>query len=173
MATLGPAEIRALARVIDELDYYQILEISREASSSELKRAYHASSRRFHPDAHRHLEGELRAALEIIAKRVTEAYSVVRDPRRRRVYDSRLDGEQSAGLRMQLTEASAGAQKSAEARVGTTSNGRRFYLLAMQDADRGDYAAAARNLQMARTFEPDNPAFKEKLEEIRKQANQQ
>ena len=54
MAVLAPAEIRALARVIDELDYYQILEISRKASTSELKRAYHASSRRFHPDAHRH-----------------------------------------------------------------------------------------------------------------------
>lgn len=168
MSALVPAEIQALARVIDELDYYQILEISREASSSELKRAYYSSSRRFHPDANRHLEDGLREALERIAKRLTEAYSVVRDPRRRRAYDQRLQQGDGA-LRMQLTEAAADVQKTADERTGKTANGRRFFLLALQEAERGDTASAIRNLQMARTFEPGNPTFKEKLEQLRQQ----
>ena len=89
MGNLAPAEIRALAKLVDELDYYQLLEIPRQATGSELKKAYYESSRRFHPDANRHLDPELRVAVEQIAKRLSEAYSVVRDPRRRQAYDSR------------------------------------------------------------------------------------
>ena len=165
MGKLAPAEIRALAKVIDELDYYQLLEIPREATSSELKRAYYESSRRFHPDANRHLKGEMRSALEIIAKRITEAYAIVRDPRRRKAYDERLRGE-SDTLRMQLVGADAAKTRGPE-QAATTPQGKRFFLLAQQDLDRGDLAAAARNLQMARTFEPDNHALKQKLQEIR------
>ncbi len=165
MASLAPAEIRALAKVIDELDYYQLLEISRQASTSELKKAYYESSRRFHPDANRHLDGELRASLERIAKRLSEAYSVVRDPRRRKAYDEHLASEANT-LRMQLAEAdAAGSKRSGD--VATTPQGKRFFAMAQQDLGREDLASAARNLQMARTFEPGNDALKQKLEEIR------
>jgi len=165
VGNLATAEIRALAKVIDELDYYQLLEIPREATTSELKRAYYESSRRFHPDANRHLEGELRTALEAIAKRLTEAYSIVRDPRRRKAYDQRLRDE-GGSLRMQLADADAAVSQGPE-EVATTSKGKRFYLLAQQELGRGDLASAAQNLQMARTFEPENKAFQQKLEEIR------
>ena len=52
MATeLAPTEIKALARILDELDYYGLLHVPPGADSGELKRAYFASSRAFHPDA--------------------------------------------------------------------------------------------------------------------------
>ena len=159
MANLAPAEIRALAKLIDELDYYQLLEIPREASVSQLKKAYYETSRRFHPDANRHLEGELRAAVEAIAKRLCEAYSVIRDPRRRKAYDNHL--EETGGLRMQLAEADAA--RNAQQQVATTAQGRRFYQLAQQDLRSGDRSAAARNLKMALTFEPQNDRLKAEL----------
>ena len=68
MSSLAPAEIQALARLLDELDYYQILEIPPEAPTSVVKKAYHSISRRFHPDANRSLEPEIRGALEQIAR---------------------------------------------------------------------------------------------------------
>ena len=58
----APGEILALARIIEELDYYQLLDVRRDAGAGEVKRAYHARSRNFHPDANRHLDGALRAA---------------------------------------------------------------------------------------------------------------
>ena len=60
---LAPTEIVALARVIDELDYYQILHVPRGASMGEVKKAYHFSSRAFHPDANRHLPEEMQAMM--------------------------------------------------------------------------------------------------------------
>jgi curved DNA-binding protein CbpA len=162
------AEIRALAGLLDELDYYQLLETRREASTSELKQSYYDLSRRFHPDGHRAQPLEVRASVERIAKRLTEAWSVLRDPRRRRAYDQRLAG--GGEIRIQLAEAEAAAgRQSVEERLGTTPNGRRYCTMALAELDRGDPKAAARSLQMALTFEPANAFFKQKLEELKKQ----
>jgi DnaJ-class molecular chaperone len=159
---MAPGEIMALARIIEELDYYQLLHLRRDAGPGEVKRAFHASSRSFHPDANRRLEGELHEASRSIAKRITEAYAVLRDPRRRNAYDRRLsDGVQ---VRMQLADASAEAGRhESEQRGGRTPQGRQFFKLAQADVSRGDWTAAARNLQTALTFEPDNPTFSELL----------
>lgn len=167
MASLPPAEILALSRLLDELSYYQLLELPDPGcSASELKQAYHGLARRFHPDAYRRHEEPVRAAVNRVAKRLTEAYSVLRDPRRRRAYDERLNAG-TGGVRIQLAEAEAAAEKSLEERTGSTPNGRRYFALAHSDIDRGDLAAATRNLQMAITFEPGNEYFKKKLEEVR------
>src|ERR1700752_98935 len=106
---MAPGEIVALARIIEELDYYQLLDLRRDAGAGEVKRAYHTSSRNFHPDAHRHLDGELRSASHAIAKRITEPYAVLRAPRRRQAYDRNL--ESGAATRIQLADASAQADR--------------------------------------------------------------
>ena len=112
MPALVPAEIKTLVHLIDELDYYQILEVSRNAPASEIKRGYYTVSRRYHPDANRGLESDARKSLERVAKRVTEAYSVLRDARRRQAYDGQLANDGSA-VRMRLAEADS--PKAAEA----------------------------------------------------------
>jgi DnaJ-class molecular chaperone len=166
--TLSPSEIRALSSILDELDYYELLHLERGAAASTVKQAYHAASRRLHPDRHRALDAESRVALGRVAKRVTEAYSVLRDPKRRQVYDARLADERRP-VRLQLAEAESAAEKKAiEERLGATPNGRRFFTLAHQEIDRGNLVAALRNLQTALTFEPRNAYFKQKLEEVRR-----
>jgi len=165
----GPAraEIKALASLVDELDYYQILEVQRDAPASGIKRGYHDVSRRYHPDANRGLQRELRKNLEHVAKRVTEAYSVLRDPRRRQAYDGQL-AKDARAVRMQLAEANSLAEKKAlEDHMGSTPQGRRFFNLARTDIDRNDLDSAIRNLQMAITYEPGNDFFKEKLKALR------
>ena len=165
-APLAPTEIHALARRLDELDYYALMHLQRGANAAEVKRAYFASSRAFHPDANRGLSSELRDAVERISKRVAEAYSVLRDPRRRAAYDRRL--AEGKGVRMQLAEASAEAGRSESQQKGRTPQGRQFYVRAESDRQRGDLASALRNLQMALTFEPDNVLFKGQVAELRK-----
>jgi curved DNA-binding protein CbpA len=160
----APTEILALARVIDDIDYYQLLHIERGASVREVKQAYYFSSRAFHPDVNRHLPDELRDALAKIAKRVTEAYSILRDPRRSKAY---LEHLEKGNVRMQLAEAEAEADRQAKKDHGRTAEGRQYYNLAATDLRRSDYAAAVRNLQTALTFEPDNEFFKAQLKEAR------
>ncbi len=167
MAAQATTEIRALAQILDELDYYNVLEITPDASASEVRAAYHRATRRFHPDGHRQIGDDLRPVLGRIAKRVAEAYSVLRDARRRQVYDQQIRGD-SARVRMPLVQAEAEAERqSRDARLGKTPNGRRYFGLAQADIARGDKVAAERNLRTALTFEPDNGVFKDLLGQLR------
>jgi DnaJ-class molecular chaperone len=166
MAGMSDIEIQALAKIIDELDYYQILHLEPDSSASDVKRAFHSTSRTFHPDANRHLAPALLDQCARIAKRVTEAYCVLRDPRRRKAYDDRLS--RSEGLRMQLAEARAAhTRDTVQERQGRTAQGRDLLQKATRAIAQEDWSAAAQNLQLALTFEPDNAFFKEQLEVVK------
>jgi len=166
MATLDPLEITALARIMDELDYYQLLHVKPEASASEIRQAFHASSRHYHPDANRQLDSNLREQCGRISKRITEAYCVLRDARRRKAYDAkRADGE---SLRIQLAEArQAHSTQQKSERRGATPQGRQYHAKAEADLKAGNVPSAIRNLQMALTFEAGNAGFKAMLAELR------
>jgi DnaJ-class molecular chaperone len=166
LADLAPLEIGALARIVDELDYYQLMDLDRSATAAELRKAYHARSRTFHPDANHQAEAQLLRDCTRISKRLTEAYCVLRDPRRRKVYDEHLAA--GGGTRMQLSEAKAAhAKQDSEELQGKTAQGRQYFSKATTDLLKSDYSAAVRNLQMALTFEPGNQWFEEKLAEAR------
>lgn len=63
-------------------DYYEILDISRNASGEEIKRAYRRTAMRYHPDRN---PGDPEAELRF--KEAAEAYEVLRDPNKRARYD--------------------------------------------------------------------------------------
>jgi DnaJ-class molecular chaperone len=168
LSSLPPLEIHALVKILDELDYYQILHLQPEATQSDVKRAYFETSRTFHPDANRHLADAIGSECSRISKRVTEAYCVLRDPRRRTAYDAQRR-EEDGSNRMQLAEARAShARKDSEERQGKTVQGRQFYQKAAAALERGDKLGAMNHLQMALTFESQNTFFKQLLAELKK-----
>lgn len=63
-------------------DYYDVLGISRSADASEIKKAYRRLAKKFHPDTN---SGD--SAKEQRFKEITEAYSVLSDPEKKKLYD--------------------------------------------------------------------------------------
>jgi curved DNA-binding protein CbpA len=67
-------------------NYYRILNVSRHASSTEIKKAFRRLAREFHPDLH---PNNPDAAAKF--KQISEAYEVLGDPERRSHYDTRFE----------------------------------------------------------------------------------
>jgi molecular chaperone DnaJ len=65
-----------------EVDYYEVLELSRDCSDSEIKKAYRKLALKYHPDRN---QGDKEAEEKF--KLVNEAYQVLSDPKKRDIYD--------------------------------------------------------------------------------------
>lgn len=64
-----------------ERDYYDVLGVARDASDSDIKRAFRSLARELHPDVSTAADAERRF------REVAEAYEVLSDPERRATYD--------------------------------------------------------------------------------------
>jgi len=62
-------------------DYYTLLGISKNASSEKVRKAYRKAARKFHPDINKDPEAEDRF------KEIAEAYEVLKDTEKRKLYD--------------------------------------------------------------------------------------
>jgi DnaJ-class molecular chaperone len=75
-------------------DYYDLLGVSREASATELRKAYRRLARKYHPDVN---PGD--KASEDKFKQIQEAYEVLSDPKKRKMYDQYgVSGSDEGGL---------------------------------------------------------------------------
>jgi molecular chaperone DnaJ len=64
-------------------DYYEVLEVTREATSEQIKSAYRKAALKWHPDRN----PENKADTEHKFREASEAYSVLSDPQKRAAYD--------------------------------------------------------------------------------------
>lgn len=68
--------------VMAKRDYYEVLGISRDADDKEIKRAYRKLAKKYHPDTN---PGNGQAEQRF--KEVTEAYNILSDEKKRKMYD--------------------------------------------------------------------------------------
>ncbi|HLL48170.1 MAG TPA: DnaJ domain-containing protein [Longimicrobiaceae bacterium] len=173
---LDPAQMAELwerCSKLDQMDYFEVLMVEKTSAPADIKRAFYRESRAYHPDRFFHLDNkELKDRVNELYKRVTEAYYVLRDDAKRRLYVVDISGPERA-QKLRFTESSeaetrAASKRQVEEQIGVHPKGRQFYQTGAADADAGRWASAERNLKMALTYEPANTRYKEKLAEVQK-----
>lgn len=162
------AETKAIARNLHRLDYYQVLGAKPDAPLEELKARYHQLQRNYHPDSFfTSPDDELRTAVHAIAKRVAEAYVVLRDAEKRAKYTRDIAGPER-DARLRYTEQSEReAREAKETEIAKTPQARQLWGKAKASLRDGDLAGAERDLKTALIFEPGNPRIEAELAEVR------
>lgn len=157
-------QVRKIRHALDGLDYFQLLRIPYDADDAQVRSGYHRQARTFHPDRYAYLGvPDLVADLTAIAKRIAEAYVVLRDPVKRDAYRAGVQGPQRSE-RLRFVERHESEQRAQEkARTGTTRQGRQLYEQALAAYQRNERAAAINSLKMALAYEKDNDAFRQTL----------
>ncbi len=157
---------------LERLDYYTLLQVSRDVTAPELRRAFRRFARKFHPDRFAHDPIKARRA-EQIYRRGTEAFQVLLDPVSRRAYDEVL---QAGSLRL---DAETRERAHAEARRRTGPKGRRdslsrlsisqvrqLYEDASRDWQNGHPRRAWRKLKAALELDPDSEFLKRQFAKV-------
>ncbi len=167
-------EAEALAAALDQLDYFGVLKLPQGAGHADIKAAYYRESRAFHPDRFAaYPDRAFRELVGRIYRRVNEAYTVLRDDKRRAKYLADITGPDRA-RKLRFTEADEaevkeGEKKKIEEQLGQTPNGRKFFATALVEIQAQRWEAAHRALKSALVYEPANARFKEQLAAVERE----
>ncbi|WP_242343935.1 J domain-containing protein [Anaeromyxobacter terrae] len=167
-------EVETLAGSLDQLDYFAILKLPQGATPAELKAAYYRESRAYHPDRFAAFpNAALRDLVGRIYRRINEAYTVLRDDRKRARYQADVSGPDRAA-KLRFTEVEEAAVKDEQKRkleeqLGQTPNGRKFYAAALVELEAARLEGAERALKSALMYEPENARFKEQLATVQRE----
>ena len=159
---------------LQELDYYTLLQVPENASSDDVRRAFHRFAAKYHPDRFAGAGAEaskVERAAEIY-RRGAEAYKVLTDPARRKLYDA---GLAEGRLRFDATApAHAETPEVGQWPIKVKSPlARPFAIKAEQLYKAGDFGNAKMNLKLALQKDAGNQQIQRLLEDIERRLSSQ
>ena len=127
-------------------DHYEVLGLSRDATTAQIKQAYYQLSKDYHPD--RHLKSdheEMKEQLAYLFHRITDAYAVLSSEEQRRKYD------------LDLVEHKLGRTRRATSGLGRSNDRVKQGRAALK---RGDVETAAVCFELAVQKQPDKGKYR-------------
>ena len=155
--------VLALFRLLDSVDYYQLLGVDINANHDELQQAFHSLALEYHPDRFFALaDGFIKDRIRALFMRICEAYTVLSQQKTREQYNAMLAARRSGPPpRYSLGEELKAAEK--QRCEAYTPVGRKYLRLAVAAMARGDNNAAQLNLTFALSHEPNNETLRQRL----------
>ena len=166
-------EIETLHELLDDIDYYRLLLVSRKAALHEIEAAFRAQTKSLHPDHFFALDdAEVKTKAQEIFRRVNEAWRTLKDPALREAYDREI--RKKGGVRMSTAQREQAERAKRQAHdvgeIARTPNGKRHWAMALNDLAAKNLKGAVLNGEIALKYEPDNRAIAKWLMKVRSMA---
>lgn len=153
-------ELETVHRLIQDLNYYQILKISPIAGESDIREAFHREALLFHPDQYfSNDDKETQRLAKEIYSHIVQAYQTLMNRKKRSEYDANLNNQSRVILKGKDTEEFEDAVTDIKFKTAMKSPGEKFFKLAEQAYKAQDYKSALMNIQIAIGSEPQNSRF--------------
>lgn len=155
-----------LARLRKASDYYEVLDLPPKVEANEVKDAYYAIARLYHPDRFHFKSGtSLHAQISSAFARVTQAYETLTDPNARAAYDAGLERSrqfsEAAPDKVEPTKAPAEAPAPDDDTFETESHEAEYHFREGFGAlQQGRINAAMTHLATASRLEPQDARFR-------------
>jgi curved DNA-binding protein CbpA len=160
-ASVEVDELQEFLRAIRKAtNHFEVLALPPTADANEIKDAYYAMARRYHPDRFHLKSGAKLAEISSAFARVTQAYETLMDPKARAIYERTVKFRQSAESTVKPdTSTQAGAtgeptnfdSDSSEAEFGSAED---MFREGRGALEQGHIDAAIKNLATAAHLEP-------------------
>ncbi len=150
-------EFDTLFKVVENLNYYQILKITPLASSRDIQDAFHREALAFHPDRYMGMKNEqLLSNAKIMYAKVVEAYSTLSDKNKRAEYDARISGKTLNKITPTKTAPvnEDDITSPTVKKTVLTSSGAKYLKLAQSALQSGNLQGAKMNIQFALSSDP-------------------
>jgi len=151
-----------LRRLRHATNHYEVIELPPTADADEIKEAYYAMARRYHPDRFHLKSGtKLHSDISSAFARVTQAYETLTDANARRAYDQGLEragafSRKEDGARRIVDDDSDVVQEGAAEEYGRAESNFREGVAALQQ---GRFEAAINFLAAAVRFDPQQARY--------------
>ncbi|MFO0589673.1 MAG: DnaJ domain-containing protein [Polyangiaceae bacterium] len=142
------AEIQARAASIDNETYFEVLGVTRSAAPEEIRNAYFALAKRWHPDRTPPELQELKPLVATVFARVGDAYATLNDADKRAAYVKSLE--------QPSTTARSAAE---EEQVVRAVNAALEFQKAEIFLKKNDVASAERHIKLASDADPGQPEY--------------
>ena len=154
-----------LQRLSKATSHYEVIELPPGAKTSEIKDAYYAMARRYHPDRFHLKSGtKLHAQISSAFARVTQAYETLMDPNTRAAYDNSLQrSQQMAASQKPKPDAVESVDPfKSETSADETEQGRAEYSFreGFGALEQGRIGAAVTHLANASRLEPQEARYR-------------
>jgi curved DNA-binding protein CbpA len=168
------ARIEEMHKMFFEQDYYAVLGVGKNATGTQIKRAYYMRAKDFHPDKHYYLPGDAKGKLNDIFTKITSAYSTLNSPDLRAAYDrdpmkgraTELDPAERAEQKFEeaMSLMKGGRQEEAasvfgEAAYLMSDEPKYHYYTGLAFAGCGKHKEAERTFQRAIKLDPSNADY--------------
>ena len=157
------ARIAQIHQDLDKYSYYELLNLTPEADSDQVRAMFHRMALSMHPDRHAGSDDkELKSMLYAIYKRVSEGYRVLMDQDQRKEYDARLE---EGTLRLVKKERKKVGGDLPENQV-SNHLARKFFIIGLKAEREGDLAGAQLNYKFALDMEPESTVIQDRMRRV-------